>query len=315
MGELTKFEKEIEKHVDGGSYVNSFQKEWNRLSGRFRDVLADSYPVLVLTPNNSNSVPGTPTPIPIDSDDDAPCNPSPVIQRSGQKRRLASVQHTPQKIPRIVNGTPRSTAMSSRIFNLAEVRDIMQDAYTGIPNQIDPRATERMIVMSMGHWEEPVDHFLTETKQLCEAMVFEQVEKVFGKYTKTLFYEKVMNICESFFEKVMSQQRQLVMQILKWEMSKPKTLNNEALDLAEGKALAMLQTKRREIRAGAYLDVQEAKVGKITKGQARTEKISKIQDTQLGPETYGREIVAMSVSVNLGAIDTADFGADRQRLL
>ncbi|KAF6240067.1 hypothetical protein HO173_001677 [Letharia columbiana] len=317
MGELNRFEREIEKHIDGGSHVNSFQKEWNRLARKFRKDLADTRPVLVLMPSpqtpshghssrgtGPSSMSGTPTPtargnttpIPIDSDDDdVPCKPSPVVQRSGQKRPLASVQHTPQKIPRTLNSAPRLTALSSsRRFDLSEVRDIIQDAYIGLPNQIDPKATERMIVMSMEHWEEPVNRFLTGTKQLCEAMVFEQVEKVFGKYAKTLFYEKVMKICESFFEEVLSQQRQLVMQVLRWETSKPKTFNDESLELAEGRALTMLQTKRREARAGAYLDEQEAQTGKSTSGQTRIEKISKLSDAQLGPETYNREIVAMS---------------------
>lgn len=340
MGELNKFEREIEKQVDGGSQVNSFQKEWNRLAMDFRKDLTNTRPVLVMLPNpqtpshshssrgtGSSSMSGTPTPaarvdtttIAIDSDDDdLPENPisSPVVQRPGQKRPLASAQYTPHKIPRTLNNTPRSAAMSnSRRFHLSEVRDIIQDAYIGLPNQIDPKATERMIVMSMEHWEEPVNRFLTGTKQLCEEMVFEQVEKVFGKYTKTLFYEKVMEICESFFEKVCSQQRQLVMQILKWEMSKPKTLNDEALDLAEGRALTLLQTKRREARAGAYLDEQEAKLGKQTSGQARIEKISKLSDAQLGPETFNREIAAMSVSSIPLGIDIADFEIDCQRLL
>lgn len=334
MGELSKFEREIEKQVDGGSQVNSFQKEWNRLAMDFRKELADTRPVLVMVPNSqtpghgrysrgtgSSSMSGTPTPvakanatpIAIDSDDDdIPYNPSPVLQRSGQKRPLTSAQQTPHKTPRTFNNTPRSAAMSSsRRFHLSEVRDIIQDAYIGLPNQIDPKATERMIMMSMEHWEEPVNRFLTETKQLVEAMVFEQVEKVFGGYTKTLFYEKVMEICESFFGKVLSQQRQLVMQILKWEISKPKTFNDEALDLAEGRALTLLQTKRREARAGAFLDEQEAKLGKPTGGQARIEKISKLSDAQLGPEIYNREIAAMSVSSVSRDIDFADYRVDR----
>ena len=318
MGELNMFEREIEKQIDGGLHVNSFQKEWNHQAINFRKDLANARPVLVLMSNpqtpgrdpsrgtGSSSISGTPTPtarrystpIAIDSDDDdMPYKPSPIVRRSGQKRPLISSQHTPRKIPRTLNDTPQFTVTSrSRRFDLSEVRDIIQDAYIGLPNKVDPKATERMIVMSMEHWEDPVNHFLTEVKQLCEAMVFEQVEKVFGKYTKTLFYEKVKKICESFFEKALSQQRQIVMQILKWEISKPKTFNGEALELAEGKALTMLQTKRREARANAYLDEQEARQGKPTTGQARTEKMSKLSDTQLGPDFYNREIVAMSVS-------------------
>ena len=338
MGELNKLEREIEKHVDGGSQNNSFQKEWNRLEISFRDELVDSRPVLVLMPNpqtpshhyasrgiGSSSLSGTPTPatrgnntpIPIDSDEeDGPCDPSPVVQRSGQKRPLASAQQTPNKIPRTVNGAPRSGAMSSsRRFQLEEVREIIQDAYIGLPNQVDPRAIDRMIVMSMTHWETPVNDFLTGTKVLCEKMVFEQIQKVFGAYVKTLFYDKVLNICEAFFEQVMSRQHQFVMQLLELEMAKPKTLNKEAFDLAEAKALALLQTKRSESRVGAYLDRQEALTGKLTTGQTRIEKIAKFSDAPLGPDEYKREIAAMSVSAFSGIVDTADHQADGERIL
>lgn len=127
-------------------------------------------------------------------------------------------------------------------------------------------------------------------------MIFEQIQKVFGKYAKTLFYDKIMQICESFFEKVMAQQRQLVLRVLSWEISKPKTFNEEALELASEKALTLLQTKRHEIRATTFLDEQEAKTGKTTSGQARVEKASKITDATLGPDLYAKEIRAMSVS-------------------
>lgn len=336
MGELGEFKKEIEIQIDGGSQFNSFQKGWNRLAKNFRKDLADTRPVLVLLPDpqtpshshrhrsrgtgNSCSS-GTPTPapkrhttpIPIESDEeDVPCKPNPIVQRSGQKRPLASGMHTTNKIPRTVNGTPRSAAVSSsRRFKLKEVRDIIQDAYIGLPNQIDPKATERMIVMSMSHWEEPVNDFLDGTKVLCQDMVAEQVQKVFGKYAKTLFHDRVNQICGLFFEQVMPRQREIAMQALKWEMAKPETFNDEALGLAEAKALTLLQTKRRENRAGAYLDEQEAMTGKPTTGQTRIEKISKISDAQLGPDEYENEIKAMSVSAISGIIGTAKHGADR----
>lgn len=313
MAELGNLERALEKQIDGGSQVNSFQKDCNILARNFRKALADSRPVLVLTPNpqtpsrghvsrgtGSSSMSGTPTPaprgnatpIPIESDeDDVPCDPSPVIGRSGQKRPLTSTQYSPNKTPRTVNSAPRS----SRLFTLKEVRDIIEDAYIGgLPGRVDPKATERMIVMSMTHWEKPVNEFLDGTKAICKDMVCEQIQTIFGKYVKTKFYEKVKAIWESFFEQVMSRQRQLVLQLLKWEMAKPKTLNDEAFGLAEAKALTMLQNKRRETRAGAYLDGQEAVTGKPTTGQTRIERIGKVSDAQLGPDEYKKEIGAMS---------------------
>ena len=172
-----------------------------------------------------------------------------------------------------------------------------------------------MIIMSMSHWERPVNELLSDTKSLCEAMVFEQIQKVFGKYAKTRFYEKIMEICENFFEQALSRQRGTVMQVLKWEMAKPKTFNDEALVHAEDKALTLLQTRRREARAGAFLDEQEAIAGKTTTGQTRVEKMSKVSDAQLGPEEYSREIAALSVSSISSIVNTTKHGADRKRLL
>lgn len=336
MAQLNNFQRAIEKHIDGGSQVNSFQREWHSLAKTFRKALADSRPVLVVIPNpqtpshghafrgtGSGSMSGTPTPasrgnatpIPIDSDDDdIPCDPSPVIRRPGQKRPLASAQHTPNKIPRTVNSTP--PVSSSRRFVLKEVRDIVEDAYFGgLPDRVDPKATERMIVMSMTHWENPVNEFLEGTKVLCKEMISEQIQKVFGEYVKTRFYEEVKSIWESFFKQAISQQRQLIMQLLKWELAKPKTLNDEAFGLAEAKALTLLQIKRRETRAGTYLDEQEAVTGKITTGQARIERICKVSDAQLGPDEYKKEIGAMSVSFVCRFIDLANHELERQRLL
>lgn len=165
--------------------------------------------------------------------------------------------------------------------------------------------------MSMTHWEKPVNEFLDGTKAICKDMVCEQIQTIFGKYVKTKFYEKVKAIWESFFEQVMSRQRQLVLQLLKWEMAKPKTLNDEAFGLAEAKALTMLQNKRRETRAGAYLDGQEAVTGKPTTGQTRIERIGKVSDAQLGPDEYKKEIGAMSVSVICRIVGPANPGAER----
>lgn len=163
MGELKNFERELEKHFDGGCQAHPFQKKWHLLAMKFRKDLADSRPVLVFpilrTPsqpsqsNGDGSIPGTPTPfrgnttpIPIDSDDD---DPSPISQRSGQKRPFCLIKQSPKKMARTITDTaPSAKQATSKRFDLFEVRNIIQDAYIGLPNQTDPKATERMIILS-----------------------------------------------------------------------------------------------------------------------------------------------------------------------
>ena len=316
-GELLKFEGEIQKNIDGGLQDNTFQKRWHYLALEFRKVLADSRPVLMLPtpaiPRQSSSdtpsreMTGTPTPgsgrgnIPVfnvDSDSEGDHKPSPV-QLPGRKRSHPSTQSTPSKCSRIVPKRARGYGITSRRFTLLEVRDIIRDAYTGLPNQTHPKAIERMIKLSQEHWHEPVEHFLGQIRELCEAMVFEQVLEVFGHRQQTKYYEQILGICETFFEEALMYQRQVAKDILSWELSKPNTLNSEAMKIAGDKALAFLQARRREVRANAFLDEQEAKSGKTTTGQARIDKLSKLTDDgKLPPDMFTQEIMAMSVSLH-----------------
>ena len=319
LGELMKFEKVLQKNIDGGSRDYPFLKAWNEKAMHFRKVLADTKPVMVLpfqsrvlqqpsmpdTPSSSTQETPTPTSrvtaaIAIDSDDeDLPTEPTPT-PRSAAKRAHPSTQTTPIKSRRSTNTTPRSAPVSVKVqskrFVLSEVRSIIQDAYVGdIPEQIHPKAIEEMIVLSMAHWQEPLDQFLKETQGLCEGMVFEQVEAVFGHRQNTRYFDLILEICQTFFEEAFSQQRQLLKRILTWEMSKPKTLNEEAMGLARDKALTMLQAYSRELRAHEYIEEQESRSGKPSSGAARRDKVAKVTDGQLKPEMHGREILAMSV--------------------
>ena len=314
-GELLKFEGKVREKIDGGLQDNTFQKRWNSLSLEFRKVLADSRPVLMLpspsTPRQSSRdtpssvVIGTPTPssgkgnIPVlnvDSDSEGDHKPSPA-QLSGKKRSHPSTQSTPSKYSRNVpkrNGG----SITSRRFSLSEVRDIMCDAYTGLPDQTHPKAIERMIKLSQEHWHEPVEHFLGQSRELCQTMVFEQLLEAFGHRQQTKFYEQTLGICEAFFAEALIYQRQVAKDILGWELSKPNTHNSEAMKIARNKALTLLQARRQEVRANAYLDEQEAKSGKTTTGQARVDKLSKLttDDGKLPPDMYTQEIMALSVS-------------------
>ena len=306
-GELFKFEGEIKERINGGPQDNSYQKESYNLAQAFRKVLADSRPILMLqTPGtpiqSSRDTPSTPTRRPvftIESDSEGGNKSGPSAPSSGRKRPHPSTQSTPNKYSRTIPRHSQGHGVLSRSFSLSEVREIILDTYTGLPNETHPKAIEKMIKLSQEHWHEPVEQFLWQTRKLCQNMVFEQVLKVFGHHQQTRFYDQIVELCEAFFDKAMLQQSQVAKDILSWELSRPYTLNREALDAAREKSLTLLQTRRREIRARDYLVDQEAKTGKATSGQARAEKLSKMYDDEkLPPDTYVQEILAMSVSIS-----------------
>ncbi|KAL6714488.1 hypothetical protein ACLMJK_007912 [Lecanora helva] len=304
MTELIKFQAQLEKNIDGGEKTNSFHKEWNLIVKKLCQDLSETRPVLVfpsIQRLHGQNVFSTPTskakgvaPIAVDSDES---DVEDAVVHVGKKRPPPSSSKTsPPKLQRPSTESPseRNTVAISKRFTLHEVRNTLQDAYTGLSNLVDPRAIEEMILQSMAHWEKPMIGFLRSTRQLCENMVFEQVQSVYLKYSDTQYFEMIRQICESFFAKVFSEQAELLQRILSWEQSKPKTCDDAAIDHAYVKALTVLSTKRHEMRASAYLDEQEARSGKQSSGQARAEKLLRVSEEQLGPDQYKKEIEAIS---------------------
>lgn len=314
MGELVTFERFVEKAIDGGKNEFPFQKDWDAVARKLRQDLADTHPMLILsTPSTpgrrQESSPvgaGNTTPIAIDSDDEdghqvIHSKLSPGLSRSNKRSSSFLSQPTPTKFLKTLSSASQvlPARKGSKLFYLPEVRDICQGAYKGGIHKISPEAIERMIVISMQHWKYPLDQFFIQTRKLCEGVIFEQFQKVYGKYSQTQYYDTILQICETFFEKAFYEQRQLVDRILNWEQSRPKTYNDKAMGLAEMEALTILRKKSRDMRAHAFLNAQERKSGKPSTGQARMEKLEKVTDAQLSQEGYSQEIEAISVSHTL----------------
>ena len=301
FGELMRFHLQLQQHLDGGRKDYPFQKTWNDLASNFRKTLGDTRPILNLPKpqkarDGSEVAMSTPTPngratINIDSDDED--LPMPTMTHSGMKRRATSIDGSPTKAQKAEHG---DRAVQSKSFDLAEIKSLIQEAYAGgVPNQTHPQATEEMIRLSIDHWDVPLEHFLNATERLCENMVLERVQSVFGGRQGTRFFDQIINHCQTFFKDVFSQQRQLAKRILSWELAKPQTLNEEAMTLARDKAFRLLQEHRRKSQAYELINEQELKSGKFTTGQARMDKVARVHESQLKPEVYDQELHAMSV--------------------
>ena len=269
------------------------------------------YPIVTVTaaqipsrkarPSTSfGEMPGTPTPTrklaPISIDSDSDKEEPPKISPFSGKRPHPSTQSTPQKVARMSQvSQPKTDRPGRKRFELDEIRGIRQDHYVGVPGETDPKATERMIRLSMAHWEGPLDQYISSTGSLCQNMIYERVVSVFGHRQNTLFYGELTDICGTFLTKAIDDQFKIAKRILSWELNKPKTLNEVAIEVAKKKAIEYLQDKRRESLAKAWLDQEEERTGKQTSGPSRMEKMSKVTDAQLGPDPYSLEIKAMGV--------------------
>jgi len=311
------FEAEVHKQFNGGDPTYPFRKEWNMLVLAFRKVMADSRPLLLQPPSIRPTVePGTPTParknasipIIIDSDaEDDPRNLTPIPDRtSSSKRRIkvASPLDPPSKRSRLGDiplFTPEKAlrkASYSKGFSLNDVRLILQEAHVGLPGQTDPKAIDRMISLSLKAWKEPLDHFLDSTIEMCQTMVLDQVAQAFCQWPGTLLNSEASDICTSFLEHARGSLRTTVENILKWEMYKPTTYNEEAMKIACDNALSLLKSGRREHRARKFLSEQDTdNDNKTPSRQPFKERLAKVTDVQLGPDPFPQEVEAMSVSL------------------
>ena len=311
LEKILKLESGLKKHIDGGSAEFPFQKDWKNLITEFRKVMAESRPRVMLSSSSYTSqpadeMPGTPTPvgrnslITIDSDDDElPSKPMLTHRSSSKRSRADSAQFTPQKRQRM-SDIPSFTANKekenfAKRFSLSDIRGYINDATIGLPGQIDPRATDRMIKLSMQLWEKPLDQFLDRTGQLCRDLVHDRVTENFGTWVQTPFYTQMLTLCELFLEEVLLQQRQLAQRLLSWELTRPMTFDEEGMRLATDKALSEIQMKQFNSRANIWLEKQERN-GKVATGFSRIEKLSKVTEAQIGPDPYAQEVIAMGVS-------------------
>ncbi|KAL8797763.1 MAG: hypothetical protein Q9195_000115 [Heterodermia aff. obscurata] len=323
MEQLLKFESNVQKHFDGGNPDFTLPKQWHNLADKFRKILADSRPMLLqpsLPVRNFQSadspVQETPTPTParkthrsfqdcieIDSasDNEVSKKQIPILDRVVKKRINGdSPQDTSAKRMRM-SDIPLHTASAgsektsySKRFSLTEIRNTLQDAHIGLPNQIDPKTTQSMIKLSVKVWELPTQNFLESTLALCQQTIFNELHEAFSEWKSTLFHRRTEEICGSFLENIMVDQREIIMRMLGWEMQKPMTRNVEAITAASDDALAMLQARRREYRASEYLYSQESNIDKTSSRQSKTDRLAKVTEAQLGTDPYKQEVLAIS---------------------
>ncbi|KAL8925260.1 MAG: hypothetical protein Q9208_003550 [Pyrenodesmia sp. 3 TL-2023] len=316
------FEHDLHRHFDGGSEELPFRKEWLVAATQFRDTVAESYPrlnysCLSETPQPQGQLPyrfsATPTPmstskrsdvIALESDEDNTSQPITPTHNKRKQPASKPSQVSPLKRSRLshipqytesVDSINRPAPYAKR-FSLPEIRNILQDAHVGLPNQIDPKATQKMIKESLIGWEEPLKELLRFTEQICRAMILQRAANTFGVWRGTQFYELVEDTCKSFFEDKLNQQVVWAERILSIERQEAVTLHKATMSEARDEALKKLKKACRNARAKAFLDGKYPGWDSNLEEQAITEKIEKVSENDVGPNPYTHELRALAVS-------------------
>ncbi|KAL8703679.1 MAG: hypothetical protein Q9201_003133 [Fulgogasparrea decipioides] len=327
LQKIVVFEREIHKHIDGGSQQFPFQKEWYATVMQFRSTIAFSYPRLSLSDllivdQSPGRLPfrpsSTSTPsrwrseaIAIDSDDEADAA-QPYTPTSNSKRKPSTKasQSSPPKrarlqdVPRYVvspnsatSGLDRASidraAPYAKRFSLTEIRNILQDAHVGLPNHIHPEATKCMIKESLSHWDEPLDELLRFTGQSCLAMILERASEVFSIWQGTQFFDVVLDVCKAFFDEKFANQTASAKCFLDIERRKALTCHEDAMRAASERAFATLDQACRNERARAALAKDVPTWDENLTDRVKKDKLDKAAD-QLGPNPYVDELRALS---------------------
>ena len=330
---ILQFDGEMQKNIDGGAQEYPFQKEWHLVAMHFRRTLAYSYPRLALAASSASlSTPTssrmpyrpscTPTPrqnslsvINVDSDEDkgfACSTPThrPKRKQTGSKSTLTSPPkrsrlsdiplHISQEHSDDVEEVPidRRAPFAKR-FSLTDIRNIIRDAHIGLPNQVHPKATERMIKESLSLWDKPLQDLLRITGDLCHNLIAQRLDAIFGIWTQTRLFESVHEICRSWLTDLLATQKHIAERSLCVERHKALTYNYEAMQSASEKALPALESACREDRAKSLLNKLDPNWAVDLTEQLRRERIAKVVEKQLGTDPYIQEIRAMAVGTLL----------------
>ncbi|MCJ1430767.1 hypothetical protein MMC27_000117 [Xylographa pallens] len=223
-----------------------------------------------------------------------------TIETGNGKRRVgdAFVTPTPSKYKKrkLANVPPLAsiTELATR-FSLPGIREMIGKAYVGLQGSVDPRVSEDMSIRSMGHWRELTTEFLDETHSLTQKLVLERLGVTFSPYQPCPLYYEAIDVCKQFLAQAMDQQRITVERILSIESYKAMTFDDDIMRDRQIKALAGLDTARRNNRATLVVNTQEAHNTRQAGTQNRAEKIAKAVG-QLGPDPFEQELGVMATT-------------------
>lgn len=178
--------------------------------------------------------------------------------------------------------------MPAKIFDFQDIRDINSNTYvSGVPGLGNPQAVETMNRISVSHWKEPMEKFLSVTYTMMCDMLISEVEQVFEQYQQTVLYTEVKEIIQNFLQSIHGEHTKQSNESYEIESSKPFTLAAENFERGQTKSLEYLLRRRRDGRVLRFVELMEHAGKRIEP--------HKVKDTDLGPDNVTREIGIMAV--------------------
>ena len=317
---LSNFVNKLQQLLDGGFASNSLWKSWKSIKKDFRKAIENQRPSLLVCEDigqvkfakrtqktnlaakrNNDEI------INIDSDDDSPTAIPETPTKKHKGRNGKVTPSTARTTPSTVRMTPmplrtREMPDANRLrkrFSLNEIRSRLEDFSTsGLPDGIDLKAVDQMILASLVNWNIPTIQLLEKVEKELRSELELILNSVASKWTTTGLYCEMQRCFAAFTLKYLHDQRtRQIPQLLRLETRKPLTENVEAWKLHKSRELDVLTTARLNARVDAYLHEQDALMGKTANEEDYSKRIQADKELgkKVGEDPYEREIEAMAV--------------------
>ncbi|KAL8864806.1 MAG: hypothetical protein Q9198_009633 [Flavoplaca austrocitrina] len=126
-------------------------------------------------------------------------------------------------------------------------------------------------------------------------MVLERASYVFGLWQGTRCYDRLLEICQSFFQEKLRIQTLSAKRVLATECRTALTLNEKAMRTASEEALSALGNAYRNERVKAVLTKQDPEWETNVRDRSKLDKMmASVSDVQLGPNPFLQELRAMA---------------------
>jgi hypothetical protein len=289
----------IRAQFDGGSSEYPLLKIWGHIAQDFRAAVIKSRPtVQLLSDSDADS-------FHLQLEGDSDCEMTAVSRPP--KRKAPSDSPDKETKPKAseysTNHFERFTG-PARMFTWEEIRGINEDSCrAGIPDQVDPKAIEKLRQLSVRHWDEPMLVFLKATHHLVKEMLLQQLKEVFVQYCQTSLYRELKRIIDKYLGELQGEHIRHALENYNIECYKPFTMATSQLEHASRTALQFLTTRRHHARANCYLDLH----GILLEGDRREAEILKLGKTELGADKFSQEVKMMAFTRGYYEIASSRF--------
>ncbi|KAJ5721643.1 uncharacterized protein N7483_009577 [Penicillium malachiteum] len=246
------------------------QKPWNDLVLDFKKALDTTKPLIVLS-------------APLDQNPRGVKRKAPASENS-IKTQPGTSQSAPEK--RVYLTDSFDGLESPKRFTLDHIQNLKQECqHAGVPNQIDPRAIQKLNQSMISHWEVVVKSFAQALHGVLEKAVLSALNDVMSMYRQTGLYREFQKIIHDFLAKVTTDYDQQVLAYFQMEYETPFTMAQAEHKQKTSKVLADLSKAR---------GLARSKVWQKVRGLSDDDKANVHAD--LGPDPFSQEIEMISSS-------------------